>query len=211
METARMKQRRKLSGVWRSVASIAVCVLMQAGCASKSIPLPNLGATQQVSAHQYDKEWFDAAREGRWDVLGGLIEAGYPLESANSGGYTALILAAYDNHPETLAKLTAAGANACAADRNGNTALMGVIYKGQLDIARTLLQSHCDINATNNAGETALAFAALFGRFSLFDDLIAHGADPNHEDARGNTALALLQAQGNAAGIEALKRVGATH
>jgi ankyrin repeat protein len=76
-----------------------------------------------------------------------------------------LILAAYDNHPDTVDKLMAAGANACAADHNGNTALMGVIYKGQLDIARTLLQTHCDANATNNAGETALAFAALFGRF----------------------------------------------
>jgi uncharacterized protein len=87
---------------------------------------------------------------------------------------------------------------------------MGVIYKGQLDIAKMLLQLHCDVNATNNAGETALAFAALFGRFGLFDDLIAHGADPNHVDARGNTALAILQAQGNSAGIEALRAVGAT-
>ncbi|MEA3111932.1 MAG: uncharacterized protein QOG58_1731, partial [Caballeronia sp.] len=60
-------------------------------------------------------------------------------------------------------------------------------------------------------GETALAFAALFGRFSLFDDLIAHGADPDHADARGNTALATVQAQGNLAAMEALRKVGATH
>ena len=75
--------------------------------------VPHLEANQHVDAHQYDKEWFNAAREGRWDILDALLKAGYPIESTNSSGYTALILAAYDNHPDTLDKLTAAGANAC--------------------------------------------------------------------------------------------------
>ncbi|CAB3798070.1 hypothetical protein LMG28138_04373 [Pararobbsia alpina] len=206
-----MKLRRNFGFAWRSIASVAACAVLLAGCASEPMTAPHLEANQRVEAHQYDKEWFNAAREGRWDILDALLKAGYPIDSVNSSGYTALILAGYDDHPDTLDKLLAAGANACAADHNGNTALMGVLYKGQLDIARTLLQTHCDINATNNAGETALAFAALFGRYSLFDDLVAHGADPNHTDARGNTALATVRAQGNLTAVQALKKIGATY
>jgi hypothetical protein len=117
-----MKQLGNFGFAWRSIASVAACAVVLAGCASEVMPVPHLEANQHVAAHQYDQEWFNAAREGRWDILDALLRAGYPIESVNSSGYTALILAAYDNHPDTLDKLMAAGANAGAADHNGNTA-----------------------------------------------------------------------------------------
>jgi ankyrin repeat protein len=126
------------------------------------------------------------------------------------GVVTALILSAYDNHPETLKTLLAAGANACAADRNGNTALMGALFKGHTNIAMMLLDTHCDIDQTNNAGETALSFAALFGRLDMIPVLAARGANVNHVDARGATALQMAIAQHNPAVENALRHVGAT-
>ena len=173
--------------------------------------LQSLSGVQEVDAHRYDQEWFDAARVGRVDILSALYYAHYPLDARTPAGYTALILAAYDDHPGALAYLLAAGANPCLGDRNGNTALMGALYKGELTIARRLLKTRCPIDQMNNAGETALSFATLFGRLEILPELVALGADPNHVDARGDTVLAIARKQGNAEAVAALLKVGSTH
>lgn len=118
-----------------------------------------------------------------------VVAAHFPLGTKTPEGYTALILSAYDDHPETVKTLLSSGANACAVDRNRNTALMGALFKGGRDIARIMLDTRCDVDQTNNAGKTALSFAALFGRLDMLPVLIAHGANVNHVDARGGTAL----------------------
>jgi ankyrin repeat protein len=175
--------------------------------ASKLQSLPGL---QAVDAHRYDQEWFDAARVGRVDILGALYDAHYPLDAKTHAGYTALILAAYDEQPAALDYLLQAGADPCLSDRNGNTALMGALYKGELAIARRLVKTPCPIDQMNNAGETALSFAALFGRLEILPELVALGADPNHIDARGDTSLMIARKQANAEAAAALRKVGAT-
>ncbi|WNC95166.1 ankyrin repeat domain-containing protein (plasmid) [Paraburkholderia sp. FT54] len=192
-----------LAGVVAALVSVAF-----SGCASLSERLS--APTAGVDVSKYGKEWFDAARAGRWDITQALLEAHFPIDATTPQGYTALILAAYDEQPDMLHRLIEAGANPCLGDRNGNTALMGALYKGGTDIVRTLMDTSCDINQTNNAGETALAFAALFGRFDLLPELVKKGADPNHTDARGNTAMEAVMAQGNQAAVRALRQVGAT-
>jgi ankyrin repeat protein len=179
--------------------------------AANASQLQSLSGLQKVDAHRYDQEWFDAARVGRVDILGALYDAHYPLDAKTHAGYTALILAAYDEQPAALDYLLRAGANPCLGDRNGNTALMGTLYKGELPIARRLLKTRCPIDQTNNAGETALSFAALFGRLEILPELVALGADPNHVDARGDTPLVIARKQGNAEAAAALRKVGATH
>jgi uncharacterized protein len=164
---------------------------------------------QWVDAHRYDQEWFDAARVGRVDILRALHDAHYPINSQTSNGYTATILAAYDDQPEALNYLLSIGADACRGDRNGNTALMGALYKGHLDIARRLLDAHCPIDQANNAGQTALAFAALFGRDAMMRELVARGADPNHVDTQGETPLAVVVKQGNDNSASLLRTLGA--
>jgi len=172
--------------------------------------LHTLSNLQRVDAHRYDAEWFDAARAGRVDILSALHDANYPINAQTHAGYTALILAAYDEQPDALEYLLQAGADACLGDHNGNTALMGALYKGELAIAQRLLKTSCHIDQTNNAGETALSFAALFGRLEILPRLIAQGADPNHMDAHGDSALAIAIKQNNPESAAALRKVGAT-
>jgi len=183
--------------------------------AAAAAPAPAIGATnlaQQVpeSLRRYDKDWFDAARVGRIDLLQGLLRSSYPIDAQTDAGYSALVLAAYNDRLQALDLLLKSGANPCLADRQGNTALMGALFKGYDDIARRLLTSGCNIDQTNNAGETALSFAALFGRFNLLPMLVAAGANPNHVDVRGNTALAMARIQGNDAAETALRKMGET-
>jgi hypothetical protein len=107
----------------RTAAVAAIAALLTASCAQHMY----LSGTYSgaADAPKFTDDWFAAARAGRTDIVQALIDAHFPLETKTPEGYTALILAAYDNHPDTLKALLAANANACAADRNGNTALMG--------------------------------------------------------------------------------------
>lgn len=60
--------------------------------------------------------FFEAARNGRTDMLATFIEAGYDLDTQDAKGYSALILAAYHGHAEAVDALLAAGANPCLQD-----------------------------------------------------------------------------------------------
>lgn len=146
----------------------------------------------------YQALYFDAAREGRVDLLAGLIKAGMPVDVRDSRGYTALILAAYDDQPSAVDLLLEKGADACAADLKGDTALMGVAFKGQLAIAERLV-ARCDVNARNREGQTAVMMAALFGHADIVRLLASHGGDLTLTDASGNSASGLAHQQGNAA------------
>lgn len=190
-------------------AAAGVALAAIAGC----VHLPDKPAyakADPAALRHYDNQWFAAARVGRIDILRALRDAGYPIDAADSHGYTAAILAAYDGQPAALDFLLSAGANPCLGDRHGNTALMGALFKGESTIARRLIDTQCPIDETNNAGETALDFATLFGCTDLVPILIAHGADPDHVDGRGQSLLQLALAQGNARAAEALRQAGAT-
>jgi hypothetical protein len=185
-----------------SLAAIAGCVHLP--------DKPAYTKADPKALRRYDGDWFDAARVGRIDILRGLLDAGYPINAADSHGYTAVILAAYDSQPAALDFLLSAGANACTGDVHGNTALMGALFKGDSAIARRLVNTACPIDQTNNAGETALDFAALFGRVDLIPVLVKHGANPNHVDGRGQSLLQLALSQGSAQSADALRQAGAT-
>lgn len=198
-------------GVWFCVPAVRLAV--HAGhlqSIPKAASVTPAQPARWVDAHRYDSEWFDAARAGRVDILQALVEAHYPIDTQTASGYSALILASYDEQPQALAYLMQRGANACLRDRNGNTALMGALYKGHDAIARTLLDhGHCPIDQANNAGETALSFAALFGRLEMLKALVAKGADLGHVDAQGDTALMKALKQGNDDVAGALREMGA--
>ncbi|CRL50470.1 MULTISPECIES: ankyrin repeat domain-containing protein [unclassified Pseudomonas] len=144
---------------------------------------------------QLQDYYFDAARRGDVPMLDTFIEAGYSLDTRDSKGYTALILAAYHGQTAAVERLLAAGADACAQDQRGNTALMGAIFKGEVQIARTLLLANCSPDQRNGAGQTAAMYAGLFKRAELLDALKAKGADLEAEDPLGNSATRLASGE----------------
>jgi ankyrin repeat protein len=130
--------------------------------------------------------FFQAARDGRQDMLNEFIEAKFDLNIQDEKGYTAVILAAYHGHQPAVTQLLNAGADPCAKDLRGNTALMGAIFKGELSIAQQLVAADCAPDQRNKAGQTAAMYAALFHRKDILDSLAAKGADLNATDAMGN-------------------------
>lgn len=92
---------------------------------------PAAAATPAQIKTQLQTYFFDAAREGRQDMLGEFIRSHYDLNTRDEKGYTALILAAYHGQTPAVEQLLQAGADPCAQDKRGNTALMGAIFKGE--------------------------------------------------------------------------------
>jgi len=117
---------------------------------------------------------------------------------ADEKGYTALILAAYHGHTDTVNFLISeANANPCQEDNRGNTALMGAIFKGHVSVAKQLVFADCDIDEENEQGQTALMFASLFDRQEIINTLIDKGANPAHMDKAGNSVADIALSQGN--------------
>jgi ankyrin repeat protein len=194
----------------RLMRLIAAGIVLAAVAGCTHLPdKPAYAKADSAALRRYDGDWFDAARVGRIDILRALFDAGYPIDAADTHGYTAVILAAYHGQPAALDFLLSAGANACLGDRHGNTALMGTLFKGDSAIARHLIEAHCPIDQMNGAGETALGFATLFNRIDLIPVLIKHGADPNHVDGRGQSLLQLALAHDNLKAAEALRQASA--
>ncbi|MFI8742222.1 ankyrin repeat domain-containing protein [Stutzerimonas zhaodongensis] len=164
----------------------------------QAIAAPELNAVssdaEQVQIQLRDY-FFNAARFGDNEVLDEFIQAGYDLNTADDKGYTALILAAYNGHPDTVERLIAAGADACAQDARGNTALMGAIFKGELRIAKRLLATECDPDQRNHAGQTPAMYAALFQRDALLQALRERGADLEASDPMGNKVESLARGE----------------
>lgn len=150
---------------------------------------------------QLRRYFFDAARDGRGEMLAEFITARYDLNVRDDKGYTALILAAYHGHREAVEQLLKAGADPCVQDLRGNTALMGAIFKGEVAIARRLVQADCAPDQRNNAGQTAAMYAALFQRTELLQALAAKGADLGAKDARGNDVSQLQRGEFSAAPV----------
>lgn len=143
---------------------------------------------------------FDAARLGRTDLIAPLVKAGADVNAYEARGFTPLILAAYNAHPDTVEALLVAGADACKPDREqGNTAQMGVAFKGDDALAARLLKTGCDVNARNKTGQTALMMAALFARTQQIAMLRAAGADAAVLDASGRSAASVARDQGSEA------------
>jgi ankyrin repeat protein len=188
-----------------SASDQAVETQNAAGGASGQREASNAGLSQD-----HIKEiFFDAARQGRDDLLDGLIKSGMKPDEKDQHGYTALILAAYNGQAKTVDFLIEKGANPCATDGKGNSSLMGVAFKGETAIAQRLITAHCDVNARNDAGQTALMMAAMFGQTDVVNTLIANGAQPDLQDHVGNTAVSLAQQQANPQMVSLLTRAAA--
>ncbi|WP_045737696.1 ankyrin repeat domain-containing protein [Xanthomonas sp. MUS 060] len=176
----------------RFAVFLASMIAVATATAAPAAPVSKDPAKIQAQLRDY---FFDAAREGRQDMLAEFIHAHYDLNTRDDKGYTALILAAYHGHQAAVEQLLRAGADPCAQDKRGNTALMGAIFKGELTIAKRLMQADCAPDQRNNAGQTAAMYAALFQRTEVLKELAAKGADLQAKDAQGNDVAKLQRGQ----------------
>jgi ankyrin repeat protein len=149
-----------------------------------------------------------AAFAGRTDLVNTLIEIGADINrpvtaaspSSAGSGWTPLMIAAAEGHPETASALIKGGANVNATNALGRTALMFASSKGFTAIVKDLLAQRADPNIVPNddTGWTALITAAHKGHVDVIRALLDHGADATIRDREGKTALVWAEAQAHA-------------
>ncbi|CAN5745691.1 ankyrin repeat domain-containing protein [soil metagenome] len=87
---------------------------------------------------------FDLARSGERDGLAELVAAGVPANLTNDKGDSLLILAAYHDHPETVAMLLDHGADTTRVNDRGQTALAAAVFRQSADGVGALLAGGAD-------------------------------------------------------------------
>jgi ankyrin repeat protein len=114
---------------------------------------------------------FDLARSGATAELTAQVAAGLPANLTNDKGDTLLILAAYHNHPDTVAALLAHGADPARVNDRGQTALAAAVFRRSRESVTALLAAGADpAGGSPSARETA----AFFDLPEMTDLLRAH-------------------------------------
>jgi|GEM_PF-4202205 len=101
----------------------------------------------------------EAAKGWNETTLTRLLEKGADANAKNNRGITALMYAAWYDHPESCALLVENGADVNAADTHGQTALMYAAQGGETRTCMVLIEKGADINAKDEDGKTPLMWA----------------------------------------------------
>jgi len=115
---------------------------------------------------------FDLARDGRTEELSEQVSAGLPADLTNDKGDTLLILAAYHDHPDTVAALVAHGADPARVNDRGQTALAAAVFRRSAPTVSTLLDAGAD---PAHGNPSALETARFFGLTEMAELLTSHG------------------------------------
>ncbi|TFD61038.1 ankyrin repeat domain-containing protein [Cryobacterium suzukii] len=89
-----------------------------------------------------------------------MIDAGVPLNVVNPRGDTLLIVAAYQQHAETVAELLRRGAETSAVNAMGQTAISCAVFRDNEPVLRLLLEADADPDLGTHSG---VAIADQFG------------------------------------------------
>lgn len=147
------------------------------------------------------------AREGMLPKVQRGIAQGIDPNTTDEEGHTALMLAAFDGHTNTVKYLLAEGADPNLYDQNGRSALMYAATGPNAATVRALLDAGAQVNAVDKDEQfNALMFAAAEGHADNVQLLLDHGAEKSTADIDGETALDFARANGHTAVAELLQK-----
>ncbi|HEX8396018.1 MAG TPA: ankyrin repeat domain-containing protein [Pyrinomonadaceae bacterium] len=129
-------------------------------------------------------EFFNAVESDELADVKQMLRGGFPINTKNSLGETALMRV---EGAETAKYLLRRKADVNAANSYNETALM--LKATDEEIVKVLLDAKADVNATSSFGDTALMYAMQGDEAEPVELLLKAGADVNASDIDGRTAL----------------------
>ena len=103
----------------------------------------------------------DLAREGRSGDLAVMVDRGVPVNLTGGSGDSLLILAAYNDHPETVRMLLERGADPNRVNDRGQTALGAAVFRQSTESVGLLLDHGADIHAGGRSAAQSATFFEL--------------------------------------------------
>ena len=114
---------------------------------------------------------FELAREGETEHLSAYVDNGLPVNLTNDKGDTLLILAAYYDHPESVAALLQRGADTGRLNDRGQSALAAAVFRRSERGVLALLAAGAD----PDAGQPSARDMATFFELPEMAQLLAKG------------------------------------
>ncbi|MCQ6561299.1 ankyrin repeat domain-containing protein [Paenibacillus mendelii] len=160
------------------------CMLFLQGCVSKD---REKSEKQEVPM---DKQLIQASERKETDTVRKLIEEGANINTQDSKGRTAAMIATYNNDAATVKVLVEAGADVNIQDSMKNSPFLYAGAEGYLDILKLTIAAGADPSITNRYGGTALIPASEHGYVDVVKELLTNtNIDVNHINNLGWTAL----------------------
>ena len=135
------------------------------------------------------EQLLDAVSKQDTDAVRMLVTRGVDIETSDSNGRTALLLATHHNAIAVARLLIDAGADVNAKDNITDSPYLYAGAEGRLEILRMTLEYGADLSSINRYGGTALIPAAHHGHIQTVAELLQTDLDIDHVNDLGWTAL----------------------
>jgi ankyrin repeat protein len=130
-----------------------------------------------------------AAKTNDTERLKRALDAGVPVDSANTNGATALLIATHANAVAAARLLIKAGANVDTKDALQDSAFLYAGAEGRLEILKMTVAAGADLASVNRYGGTALIPAAHHGHVDVVAYLLTTRIDIDQVNFLGWTAM----------------------
>jgi ankyrin repeat protein len=179
---------RMVCFMWRRLTIVIGCLFILQGCALDSEKEPS--KQQKESGKGMNELLIQAVERKETERIRSLIEEGADINTQDSAGRTATMIATYNNDAESAKILIEAGADVNIQDEMKNSPFLYAGAEGYLDILKLAIEAGADPSITNRYGGTALIPASEHGYVEVIKELITKtDIDVNHVNDLGWTAL----------------------
>lgn len=160
-----------------------------------------------AAAQDYKAELLDAARLGDYHRVNYAASVA-AVDTRDSEGRTALLLASMEGHARIVVLLLEKGASPNVTDAEGKSALRHALHEHP-EVAKALLEGGADANQRDGDGRTLLMAAVLSGDTDAARLLIEAGADPAIPNSEGLSPLTIAEEVGASEIADLLREAGA--
>ncbi|MBO0999769.1 ankyrin repeat domain-containing protein [Bacillus sp. SD075] len=173
--------------MWRRLTILTGCLVILQGCVLDDEV--ELTKQEKETGKGMNEILIQAVERKETERIRSLIEQGADIDTQDSEGRTATMIATYNNDVETAKILLEEGADVNIQDDMKNSPFLYAGAEGYLDILKLAIEAGADPSITNRYGGTALIPASEHGYVEVIKELLKTDIDVNHVNDLGWTAL----------------------
>jgi uncharacterized protein len=174
--------------MWRWLTIVIGSLFILQGCVLDNEV--ELNKQEKETGKGMNVQLIQAVERKETERIRSLIEQGAVINTQDSKGRTATMIATYNNDVETAKILIQAGADVNIQDDMKNSPFLYAGAEGYVDILKLAIEAGADPSITNRYGGTALIPASEHGYVEVIKELLTKtDIDVNHVNDLGWTAL----------------------